>query len=644
MGFMQGFFTRAGERAHEQNLLDIQQKIEKHKAFMEHLQKIADDPTFLPEAQQAARQRWLEATQAGPMKFKNYDLSDILTVNTTSRAKPSGQQFTYPGPPQEEGGPSDYSNTFTRSAISLVPGERGVAGARSGRYTPEELAEMEADANALKQRRLYEEVFKYQKALKEAGKSRKKVESRAMTGSALRSLGVGATTEGYEIPENDLQHYQVVRFDDGTTEIYGPIAPTYSSGPIAIDPATGQPVQTVRNPQTGAYQPAQMGGLLPQIPGIHWVTQKDAQGNFYDVATDPYTNKVHAWIKKVPTVQQSGTITTREQFVDKGGELERQEFDTIRRPANILPSFDPAAYGLNPPETLPPGLMPVTGGYQPAPTPQPQQPSTPQPTPSSAPIAQPTPPPPTINKGVVKRSSAEQLDQYMGLDKEPVTDTTPINSKNVGASLRTDFNPRRPSKEAVPVVSGGVNKRKNVIKKTTRPLTRYQRDRLYESEATLRQTLERAYGVLQRSDMLDNMLTAGKLEIAINPSRPYQLITRIVGNLSPAEAQLAADFTSLKEDIQKMRTPMGGAGFRSLEAFMALQAQRGSMLGSPAITKAVLRNSIKVFLSLRGVAQNTLAEDIGETSVADDLTILMYLDAYGNEADGSRAMRLDGYK
>ena len=71
--------------------------------------------------------------------------------------------------------------------------------------------------------------------------------------------------------------------------------------------------------------------------------------------------------------------------------------------------------------------------------------------------------------------------------------------------------------------------------------------------------------------------------------------------MSLEKAQLAADFIALKEDIQNMRGPMGAAGFRSLEAFMALQAQRGSLLGDVNVTKAVLRNSMRVFLALHGV-------------------------------------------
>ena len=225
-----------------------------------------------------------------------------------------------------------------------------------------------------------------------------------------------------------------------------------------------------------------------------------------------------------------------------------------------------------------------------------------------------------------------------------VTPTTPVDPKNVGPSLRPDFEPTRPAPTVPGAAAQPYSKRMNVIQRTAGPLTQFQRKTFKDNETTLRQTIERVDGVLQRSGMLDNLLTAGKLEIAIDPSRPYQLITRTIGRLTPEEAQLAADFTSLKEDIQKMRQPMGGAGFRSLEAFLALQAQRGSMLGSPLLTRNVLRNSLKVFLSLHGVSAGALASDSGGKMTADDTVENLYLSAYGNDAKkAARAMKLDGY-
>ena len=95
-GFLSGFVQEAGKQAHEENMLDIQNKINMHKNFMDHLSKVAEDPTYLPEAQMAARKKWMQAAKEGPMKFKNYDMSDIMTVK-------SPQLTSGPSPPETEG-------------------------------------------------------------------------------------------------------------------------------------------------------------------------------------------------------------------------------------------------------------------------------------------------------------------------------------------------------------------------------------------------------------------------------------------------------------------------------------------------------------------------------------------------------------
>ena len=231
--------------------------------------------------------------------------------------------------------------------------------------------------------------------------------------------------------------------------------------------------------------------------------------------------------------------------------------------------------------------------------------------------------------------------------------------------MRSDFDPVHLASATPPVSVGGqaYSKRMGVIQRTPGPLTRFQQNKMEKDVGIRSQVIDRLQGVLSRADMLDSMLTAGQLDIAVDPSRPYQLVTRVLGRIIPQgytpsadeimkgskgrmsldKAQLAADFIALKEDIQNMRGPMGAAGFRSLEAFMALQAQRGSLLGDVNVTKAVLRNSMRVFLALHGVDVSSLAQNAGKPNPANGSIQDRYLDAYQDPVKATRAMKLDGY-
>ena len=522
-----------------------------------------------------------------------------------------------------------------------VPGEPEQS--RSGKWSPFELAAMEAEANATKQRRMYEETIKYRKELMKPGAN--PVDYRGEeAGETLAAGGDTHTAEG--LPIEPGKHYKVQVSRGGQRAIYGPIPPQYKPGDVEYNPDTKQWENTSYNPQTGTRSVSQGPGEV-RTPGVTWkMVGQDAQGIWWEQATDEKGN-VQGYRRAQPSTYQAGTETTREQPVNIGGQVVRQEYTTTRKPAGGTPTFTPpgGAGPAQPPTTTAPAIPPPPSTAPPLPgqpaVPQGAAPTTPGTTPVTTPAVVPTP----IQKPIAARTSQEAMAAApKGKATTPITPTIPVDPKNVGPSLREDFEPTHPAPATSSAAGQPYSKRMNVIQRTAGPLTRFQREKFQENETTLRQTIERVDGVLQRSGMLDNLLTASKLEIAIDPYRPYQLVTRTIGRLSPEEAQLAADFTSLKEDIQKMRQPMGGAGFRSLEAFLALQAQRGSMLGSPMLTRNVLRNSLRVFLSLHATSAGALASDSGGKMTADDTVENLYLSAYGNDAKkAARAMKLDGY-
>jgi hypothetical protein len=131
-------------------------------------------------------------------------------------------------------------------------------------------------------------------------------------------------------------------------------------------------------------------------------------------------------------------------------------------------------------------------------------------------------------------------------------------------------------------------------------------------------------------------------------------------SISEPEKQLieavAAVRKNLSEHIQVIRTPLGAAGFRSLEAFWALQEQYGDLFMNPRITTMVMRNTLKTVLTikaaydkgenisrrmLRGLDGNPMA---GPNYPSAE-TRAEYLAAYGYDSlAASQAMLRDGYE
>jgi hypothetical protein len=122
-------------------------------------------------------------------------------------------------------------------------------------------------------------------------------------------------------------------------------------------------------------------------------------------------------------------------------------------------------------------------------------------------------------------------------------------------------------------------------------------------------TLDLANRVSAGLPILNSLIDAKKIELQADPKQGFvkALINRTVP-LSPQEAELAGDFTSLMEHINTLRAPLGATGFRSEEAFEALQAQRGSLMANPEVTRAVLRNTIRALT----VNRDAIAEGLNK--------------------------------
>jgi hypothetical protein len=121
-------------------------------------------------------------------------------------------------------------------------------------------------------------------------------------------------------------------------------------------------------------------------------------------------------------------------------------------------------------------------------------------------------------------------------------------------------------------------------------------------------TVDRAMGVMDYTNDPKNgfndFLNRMKLAIDSNPATPLGITVANMGKVSKQDAKFVADFSSLAEDINVLRSTYGATGFRGADAFEVLLGQRGSLLGNPEIFKQTLKNTLQSVVSqLEPIAQ-----------------------------------------
>jgi hypothetical protein len=134
-------------------------------------------------------------------------------------------------------------------------------------------------------------------------------------------------------------------------------------------------------------------------------------------------------------------------------------------------------------------------------------------------------------------------------------------------------------------------------------------------------TLTRAESVMQRirnnSHLLDSMIESGKLHLEAGDGGVLRAVVAKNLPMTPAESQFAADVTTMAEDINLLRKPLGGAGFRSEEAWAALQGLRGSLLQHPEVSRRVMDNTLQAFEALRQPLAKRSSGGTGGPKVGD---------------------------
>jgi hypothetical protein len=138
-------------------------------------------------------------------------------------------------------------------------------------------------------------------------------------------------------------------------------------------------------------------------------------------------------------------------------------------------------------------------------------------------------------------------------------------------------------------------------------LTEEQKTKMAENLGALDNTQEIIKNIQKQVPLLDSLLSSGKIKVQIDPSAGiiHGIITHIMP-MTPEEEKLAADFSLAMEHINTLRLPLGGAGFRSEEAFNALQALRGNPMQRIGVINGILAGTSQALNRTRTPMAQTL--------------------------------------
>jgi hypothetical protein len=630
-GWAEGFFSAAGEHAQQMDMMDMEREQAKRKEFGKQLLSWAQDESLHPDRRQKAMQRYQEFINTPWNKKLNYKVDDLFE---TQNPVEMNKNISYPGPPKEEGGPSDYANQFEARTTRSLPGEN------VGPWiTPEEKAQQAGDAAGIKA----QATFKYQEALKRAGATNKVQGGRVpMTKADLDQMGV-TQPNGQPYPEG---FYYGQHMADGTFMVT-PAAEAVMTGPDLLGPG-GEQTPSVRGRYSNDPEPINAPpGFTPSPKKIGTVVEKDENGTYYKVTYDSTTGRELSAMPFTPSAVY-GSTSTNEEYIDDGVDKWRVQ---VRRQTS--PNYQGG------PTRQAPG---ATGGIgQPAVPGQPsprQQPTNAGASSSTSTVALPPPPPSTRDSASNFAAQAAKagplgpakVDSYTGETFSYGKDGGSVgNLYNLGASP-ADFRPPRdtPQHQAIreELEDKLYGSRPGVIHNRPKLPGETQLNKFAANTGVYRRTLELLEKAYDYSDVLDNPKDALKMKFLVSFSPWEEFTGRMLFKLSDRELEFAKAYYGLREHIQKMRGPLGAAGFRSVEAFESLQAQRGSILGNPQITKGVLQNSMKTFLTLWGPDEHTISIARRKANIANPIAQRLYGKAYAQETpeDVELEMLLDGWQ
>lgn len=638
-GFWGGFVERMGQRANEQNLLELQQEHEERQAHAQEFLKRSNDSSYRPEAQQAALQAYstIMSTKIGKKLDYGKLWSGVVNVPRSN--------VTFPGAPRTEGGPPDWSNTndVPISNIPTAPGEPPIPTTQPGRYTPEQQAGMEASAAGMKTTAIEtaQQPFKLEQL-------RTSMEGKVASTEQMEE-SQAAAMYGYDSSGRPLNPQGTGKIT--VQRIHGQERPNIFVGPgskstagqAQFDPVSKAWYATVL--QDGVVMPQRdmAGNLVPGYPKTRAVMVEREDGKFFTANLDP-NGRIFGEYQEIPKpANLRDIVRTREQIADFGGY--KATVVTTSTTSHVTGAPPKAAKPSPPPGVAPEVAEKVTPKAKPA--------AAHTPTGAVPPAGKVSVTPARDPKVEAKANAVLKSQKLPGSDYEPpemaLDPTDPEGRTIVFVNSAAEAETMRKQQMAQNLAAGTAR----VWDKTPAPMSYIQAAKNDSQIQTFNTTAEFLSELSDAKNIaiLRNPAYAYLVKMAVSTSTAEQFIASMAlyANVVPPEAQEAFRIfvsarKSIKEHIQTIRSPLGAAGFRSLEAFNALQEQAGMIMGDPRITQMVIQNTMRTVLALRAVHERAKSMNEKKPMIADARIRGEFLDAYdNNKVKATAAMARLGY-
>lgn len=176
-------------------------------------------------------------------------------------------------------------------------------------------------------------------------------------------------------------------------------------------------------------------------------------------------------------------------------------------------------------------------------------------------------------------------------------------------------------------------------------LTPLQLQNNHTASAAFDNMIDRLSGMLQNADKFSSLLTRSKIRLSTDPQHEGRLIATAAGApLSQDEANFAADYLSLGEDINLIRGVFQATGFRGPEAFSTQQAQRGMLTGDFKLFKRTMQNTLKASIDQLSAINKDMTR-AGQPLAITDGILRTYMLLNGNDENKAlTALKRDGWQ
>lgn len=164
-----------------------------------------------------------------------------------------------------------------------------------------------------------------------------------------------------------------------------------------------------------------------------------------------------------------------------------------------------------------------------------------------------------------------------------------------------------------------------------------------ETAAAFDNMIDRLSGTLANADKFQSLASRAKIRFATDPLHEGRVTIAGAVGLTPEESDFAADYLSLGEDINLLRSVFKVVS-RGAESFSTQQAQRGLITGDFGLFKKTMRNTLKASVDQMSALNKSMTTH-GQPLPVTDGVLRAYLQLNNNDENKAEAaLKRDGWQ